>query len=104
MRSTTGTLFFLSHGLVHFTSSLQRTRTASTTEAESIALAKCGEFGTYLLNLIRELGWSSILPATIYSDSQGALHLSSNTNFSTSSEHMAIRFFNFKRHDSGRTT
>ncbi|CAM9805130.1 unnamed protein product, partial [Sphacelaria rigidula] len=50
----------------------------------------------FLPNLIRKLGWSSIMPATIYSDSQGALHLSSNANFSTSSKHLAIRFFNLK--------
>ncbi|CAN0099642.1 unnamed protein product [Sphacelaria rigidula] len=96
MRSTTGTLFFLSNGLVYFTSSLQRITATSTTEAELIALSKCGKFGTYLFNLIRELGWLSIEPATIYSDSQGVLHLSSNANFSTSSKHLAIRFFNLK--------
>ncbi|CAM9748479.1 unnamed protein product, partial [Sphacelaria rigidula] len=32
----------------------------------------------------------------IYSDSQGALHLSSNANFSTSSKHLAIPFFHLK--------
>ncbi|CAM9970128.1 unnamed protein product, partial [Sphacelaria rigidula] len=96
MQSTTGTLFFLSNGLVHFTSSLQRITATSTTEAGLIALSKCGKFGTYLFNLIRELRRSSIKPATIYSDSQGALYLSSNANFSTSSKHLAIQFFNLK--------
>ncbi|CAN0046118.1 unnamed protein product, partial [Sphacelaria rigidula] len=96
MISTPGTLFFLSNGLVNFTSSLQRIAATSTTEAELLALSKCGNFGTYLFNLIRELGWSSIEPGTIYSDSQGALHLSSNANFSTSSRHLAIRLFNLK--------
>ncbi|CAM9706495.1 unnamed protein product [Sphacelaria rigidula] len=96
MRSTTGTLFFLSNGLVHFTSSLQRITATSTTEAELIAVSKSGKFGTYLFNPLRELEWSSIEPATIYSDSQGALHLSSNANFSTSSKHLAIWFFDLK--------
>ncbi|CAM9763172.1 unnamed protein product, partial [Sphacelaria rigidula] len=96
LRSTTGTLFFLSNGLVHLTSNFQRITATSTTEAELIALSECGKFGTYLFNLIRELGWSSIVPATIRSDSQGALQLSSNANFSTSSKHPAIRFFNLK--------
>ena len=92
MRSTSGTLYFLSNGLVHFTSSLQRITATSTTEAELIALSRCGKFGVYLFNLLRELGWTSMEPATILSDSQGALHLSSNGNFSTNSKHLAIRF------------
>ncbi|CAM9364973.1 unnamed protein product, partial [Sphacelaria rigidula] len=96
MRSTTGTLFFLSDGLVRFTSSLPRITATITTEAELSAFSKCGEFGTYLFNLLRELGWSSSEPATIYSDSQDALHLSSNANFSTSSKHLAIRFLSLK--------
>ncbi|CAM9603224.1 unnamed protein product, partial [Sphacelaria rigidula] len=91
-----GRFFFLSNGLVHYTSTLQRIIATSATEAELIASSKCGKFGTYLFNLIRELGWSSIEPAIIYSDSQGALHLSSNANFSTSSKHLAIHFFNLK--------
>ena len=96
MRSTSGTLYFLSNGLVHFTSSLQRITATSTTEAELIALSRCGKFGVYLFNLLRELGWTSMEPATILSDSQGALHLSSNGNFSTNSKYLAIRFFNLK--------
>ena len=96
MRSTTGTLFFLANGLVHYSSTLQRLTATSTTESELIALSSCGKFGIYLFNLLRELGWSSIEPATIYSDSQGALHLSSNANYSTSSKHLAIRFFYLK--------
>ncbi|CAM9476172.1 unnamed protein product, partial [Sphacelaria rigidula] len=96
LRSTTGTMFFLAGGPVHFSSSLQRITATSTTEAELIALAKCGKFGTYLFNLLRELGWSFMEPATIYSNSQGALHLSRNAIYSSSSKHLAIRFFNSK--------
>ncbi|CAM9430022.1 unnamed protein product, partial [Sphacelaria rigidula] len=95
-RSTTGTSFLLFNRLVHFTSSLRGITATSTTEVELIALSKCGKFGTYRFNLIRELRWPSIEPATIYSDSQAALHLSSNANFSTSSKYLAIRFFNSK--------
>ncbi|CAM9284251.1 unnamed protein product, partial [Sphacelaria rigidula] len=96
LRSTTGTMFFLAGGPINFSSSLQRITATSTTEAELIALSKCGKFGTYLFNLVKELGWSSMEPATIYSDSQGALPLSSNANYSSSSKHLAIRFYNLK--------
>ncbi|CAM9962368.1 unnamed protein product [Sphacelaria rigidula] len=65
LRSTTGIMFFLAGGPVHFSSSLQRITANSTTEAELIALSKCGKFGTYLFNLLREPGWSSMEPATI---------------------------------------
>ena len=96
MRSTTGTMFFFANGLVHFSSSLQKITASSTTEAELISLARCGKFGMYLLNLLRELGWMSIKTPTIFSDSQGALNLSSNSNYSTSSKHLAIKFYNLK--------
>ncbi|CAN0003243.1 unnamed protein product, partial [Sphacelaria rigidula] len=96
MRSTSGNMFFLSGGLVHFSSSLQRITATSTTEAELIALARGGKFGTYLFNLLRELGWSSIRPSIILSDSQGALHLSSNANYRNESKHLAIRFYSLK--------
>ena len=89
-------MYFLANGLVHFSSSLQRITATSTTEAELIALARGGKFGTYLFNLLRELGWSSIQPPTILSDSQGALHLSSNANYRNESKHLAIRFFSLK--------
>ncbi|CAN0028815.1 unnamed protein product, partial [Sphacelaria rigidula] len=95
MRSTTGTMFFSANGLVHFSSSLQKITTSSTTEAELIALARDGEFGMYLLNLVRELGWSSMKTPTILSDSQGALNLS-NSYYSTSSKHLAMKFLNLK--------
>ncbi|CAM9971076.1 unnamed protein product [Sphacelaria rigidula] len=79
-----------------FFSSLQRITALSTTEAEPIALARRGKFDTYLFNLLRELGWSSIQPPTIFSDSQGALHISSNANYSNKSKHLAIRFYSLK--------
>ncbi|CAM9439074.1 unnamed protein product [Sphacelaria rigidula] len=49
-----------------------------------------------LLNLPRELGSSSMKTPTIFPDSQGALNLSSNSNYSTSSKHPAIKFFHLK--------
>ncbi|CAM9661499.1 unnamed protein product, partial [Sphacelaria rigidula] len=87
---------FLSNGLVHFSSSLQRITATSTTQTELIALARGGKFGTYPFNLLRELGWSSIRPSIIFSDSQGALHLFSNANYRNESKHLAIRFFSLK--------
>ncbi|CAM9995648.1 unnamed protein product, partial [Sphacelaria rigidula] len=95
MISTSGTMFFLANGLIHFSSSLQRITASSTTEAELIALARGGKFGTYLFNLLRELGWS-LRPPMIFSDSQGALHLSSNAIYSNKSKHLAIRFYSLK--------
>ncbi|CAM9910756.1 unnamed protein product [Sphacelaria rigidula] len=86
---------FLANGLIHFSSSLQRITASSTTEAELIALARGGKFGTYLFNLLRELGWS-LRPPTIFSDSQGALHLSLNANYSKKSKHLALRFYSLK--------
>ncbi|CAM9113832.1 unnamed protein product [Sphacelaria rigidula] len=97
MRSTTGTMVFLANGLIHFSSSPHWITATSKTEAELVALARGGKFGTYLLNLLRDLGWSSIRPSTIFSDSQRALHLSSNFNYGSTSKHLAIIFYNLKR-------
>lgn len=58
-----------------FPSSVQRITATSTTEAEPIALERGGKFGANPLNLLQKLGWSSIRPPAIFSDSQGALHL-----------------------------
>ncbi|CAN0051501.1 unnamed protein product, partial [Sphacelaria rigidula] len=73
-----------------------RITVTSTTEDKLIALARGGKSGSYLFNLLRELGWSSIRPPIIFSDSQGALHLSSNANYRNESKHLAIRFFSLK--------
>lgn len=80
MRLTTETVFCLANGWVHFPSNLQNITASSTTEAELISSARCGKFGTYLSNLIRKLGWSSLETPTMFSDLKGALHLSSNSN------------------------
>ncbi|CAM9201697.1 unnamed protein product, partial [Sphacelaria rigidula] len=89
MRSSMGTIFFLTGGLVHFSSSLQRITASSTTKAELLALS-------YLFNLLRELGWSSIRPRTISFDPQVDLRLSSKSNYRKASKHLAISFYRLK--------
>lgn len=90
-------MMFLTNGLVHFSSSPQRITATLTTDAELIiALARCGKFGIYLYNLLRELEWRPLKPPTIFSDPQGALHLSSNAKFSISNKHLAIRFYSLE--------
>lgn len=73
VRSTTGTAFFLANIIIHLYSSLKKVTASSTTDAGLISLARCGKFGMYLLNLLRELDWSSMKTATNFSYCHGAL-------------------------------
>ena len=68
-RSTTSTMFFLSGGLVHFSSQLQKLVAQSTNEAELIALNSCAKSGIYLLGVLQELGWRNFKDFHIYCDS-----------------------------------
>ncbi|CAM9899595.1 unnamed protein product [Sphacelaria rigidula] len=96
MRSISGTMFFLANGLIHFYSSRQRITVSSTTEAE---LYSTGE-----RRKVRYIPFQSSARARVvvyaashhFSDSQGALHLSSNANYSNKSKHLAIRFYSLK--------
>lgn len=96
LRSTTGTIFFLANGLVHFTSSLQRIMATSTTAVELIAPSKFGKVETCLFHVLRELGWhqSSVRLSTRIL--KAYYIVLSNANFSTSSKYLAIRFINLK--------
>lgn len=87
MRSTTDTMSLLADGLVRFSPSLQLITATSTTEAKQVV---------YLFHLLREFRWSYIEPATFYSNSQGALYLSSKANYSSSRKHVKIRLFNLR--------
>ena len=89
-------MFFLSGGLVHFSSQLQKLVAQSTTEAELIALNSCAKSGIYLLGVLQDLGWRNFKDFQIYCDSQGALVLAGNSKYSSRSKHVALKFVNLR--------
>ena len=85
-------MFFLSGGLFHFSSQLQKIVAQSTTEAELVALNSYAKRGIYLLRVLQELGWRNFKDFQICSDGQRALVLAGNSKYSNRSKHVALKF------------
>ena len=91
--STTGYLFFLGRGLMSFGSKTQSLTAQSTVESELQALSYGAREAVYLSNFLIELGFKTFSSAPINSDSTGALSVAGNAIFSSSTKHIALRFF-----------
>jgi hypothetical protein len=94
-RSTTGYVFILSGGAISWSSRLQPTVAASTTEAEYMAAACAIKEALWLRTLLSELGQD---PGTIsiFADNQGAIKLLKNPVFSMRSKHIDV-IYHFAR-------
>ena len=94
-RSTTGYVFILGGGAISWSSRLQPTVAASTTEAEYMAAAYAIKEGLWLRTLLSEIGLdASTIP--IKADNQGAIKLLKNPVFSMRSKHIDI-IYHFAR-------
>ena len=94
-RSTTGYVFILGGGAISWSSRLQPTVAASTTEAEYMAAAYAIKEGLWLRTLLSELGLDSGI-ITLCADNQGAIKLLKNPVFSMRSKHIDI-IYHFAR-------
>ena len=94
-RSTTGYVFILNGGAISWSSRLQPTVAASTTEAEYMAAAYSIKEGLWLRTLLRDLGMD-IGTITIYADNQSAIKLLKNPVFSMRSKHIDV-IYHFAR-------
>ena len=94
-RSTTGYVFLLNGGAISWSSRLQPTVAASTTEAEYMAADYSIKEGLWLRTLLRELGMK-INTITICADSQSAIKLLKNPVFSMRSKHIDV-IYHFAR-------
>ena len=88
-RSTTAYVFLLGQGAVSWSSRLQPTVAASTTEAEYMAAAYAIKEGLWLRTLLNDLGLK-IPTVTINADNQGAIKLLKNPVFSVRSKHIDV--------------
>ncbi|CAM9859694.1 unnamed protein product, partial [Sphacelaria rigidula] len=91
-RSTSGSIYFLAGGVIHFSASVQKSSAQSTTEAELIAMNSCAKLGIYLCGIPGELGWRTFRSARIFCDNKGAPLLAGQGSYSSRSKHLAIRF------------
>jgi hypothetical protein len=94
-RSTTGYVYILGGGAISWSSRLQPTVAASTTEAEYMAAAYSIKEGLWLRTLLNELGLD-LSTITIHADSQSAIKLLKNPVFSMRSKHIDV-IYHFAR-------
>lgn len=94
-RSTTGYVYLLGGGAISWSSRLQPTVAASTTEAEYMAAAYAIKEGLWLRTLLTDLGLKTD-SISINADNQGAIKLLKNPVFSMRSKHIDI-IYHFAR-------
>jgi len=94
-RSTTGYVFTMGGGAISWSSRLQPTVAASTTEAEYMAAASAVKEGLWLRTLLSEIGLN-INTITIRADNQSAIKLLKNPVFSMRSKHIDV-IYHFAR-------
>ena len=92
-KSTTGCLFFLGGGLISFGSKTQSLVAQSTVESELQVPSYGAREAVYLSNFPMELGFKTFSSVPINSNSTGALRVAGNAMFSSSTKHIALRFF-----------
>lgn len=90
-RSTTGYVYTLGGGAISWSSRLQPTVAASTTEAEFMAAAYAIKEALWLRTLLTDLGMETGI-INIYADNQSAIKLLKNPVFSMRSKHIDITY------------
>ena len=88
-RSTTGFAFMLNGGVITWSSRLQPTVAASTTEAEYMAAAGAVKEALWLRKLLKDLGYD-ISAVKIYCDNQGAIKLLKHPIAHARSKHIDV--------------
>lgn len=91
-KSVTGCMVFLSGGLIHVGSQVQRIIAQSTSESEIIALNSVAKQGVYYLSMLGELGWPKLRTSKLLTDNRSALSHAANGNYSNRSKHISVRY------------
>ena len=89
-RSTTGYVFIFNGGAISWSSRLQQTVAASTTEAEYMGAAAAIKEGLWLRKLFNDMGLNTEI--SIWADNQSAIKLLKNPVFSMRSKHIDVLY------------
>jgi hypothetical protein len=89
-RSTTGYVFTFGSGSISWASKLQSVVSLSTYEAEYTAIVHAAKEAIWLTYLLEDIGFGSVRPMRINTDSQPAMNLAHNAQFHARSMHIDI--------------
>jgi len=90
-KSTTGYLFYLSGGVVSWSSKRQATVALSSTEAEYMALTHTTKETIWLRTILKELGFAQNDATTLYEDNQSCIALAKNPIHHARTKHIDIQ-------------
>jgi len=90
-KSTTGYLFYLSGGVVSWSSKRQATVALSSTEAEYMALTHTTKESIWLRTILKELGFAQNDATTLYEDNQSCIALAKNPIHHARTKHIDIQ-------------
>jgi hypothetical protein len=91
-KSVSGYVFYLSGGVVSWSSKKQTSVALSSTEAEYMALAHATQEAVWLRSLLHELGFQESSPTTIFEDNQSSIALAKNPVFHPRTKHVRIKY------------
>ncbi|KAI3701690.1 hypothetical protein L6452_26950 [Arctium lappa] len=91
-RSTTGYVVYLGSNPIAWSSKRQSTLARSSTEVEFRAVASTTTEVQWIVSLLSELGFKSIVTPTIFCDNLSAIHYSANPIFHSRMKHLALDF------------
>ena len=91
-RSSSGFIYFLGKGVIHFGSKLQRLTAQSSTESELIALAHTAKEGRHISALLGEIGVRQAMAFEIRVDNMGSILLAEGAKYSPRTKHFGVRY------------
>jgi hypothetical protein len=91
-KSVTSYLIFLNGGLISWKSSLQKSNSSSSTEAEYKALHAASMEVVYLRNLLDELGFHQSKPSVIFEDNTSTIRATENPVEHSKLKHIDIKY------------
>ena len=91
-RSTSGYIFTLAGGPISWSSKRQHTVAASSCEAEYIAQCNATKEAVWLRLLLKEIGYPTTGPTTIFADNKSAIALANNPIYHGRSKHVDIQY------------
>jgi hypothetical protein len=96
--SVSGYAWFLSNGLIDWSTRKQRTVALSSTEAEYMALSMAVQNGLWLRASMDKIGRSPQSSITICGDNLGSISLATNSSQHSRSEHIDVKFHFIREH------